>query len=126
MAIAKLRRMAPVMLSVALLGGCAGFQRGCSSNMAGAFGSSWLVVQYRADGSAMNCWKLKDASVANEEKSDGIYWQDPKSRHLVHVSGWYNRVQVDGADFEVAAQLVGVDAAKCGNGKYPIAGVASR
>lgn len=55
-------------------------------------------------------------SVANEDGTDGIYWQ--QDGHLVHISGWYNRVQVDDDKFEAAAALLGVELARCTNGKY--------
>ncbi len=104
---------------VLLLAGCASFNRGCSAFNADSFGADWIVVQYRYDGTAFNCWKLKNVSVANEEGSDDIYWKDTSAGHLVHIGGWYNRNQVSNGDFESAAQLIGVDSAKCGNGKYP-------
>lgn len=102
-----------------VLSGCAGFWRGCADFRATNFGSDWVVVQYRYDGTAFHCWKLRDTSISNENSSDGIYWQDSKTRHLVHVSGWYNRVQVFGGDYDGAGALLGVEAAKCGNGHYP-------
>lgn len=105
--------------SVALvLGGCAGFNRNCTSWQASSFGTDWIAVQYRADGTPINCWKLSNTNVDNEGHSDGIYWQDSKTRHLVHIAGWYNRVQVDGGRFGEAAKLLGIDEARCGNGVY--------
>ena len=104
-----------------VLSGCAGTARSCSSFSAESFGADWIVVQYRTDGTPLNCWKLKNASITNEQGSDGIYWKDPESGHLVHISGWYNRVQVTGNNYEEAARLVGVDMGACGNGKYPSA-----
>ncbi len=98
--------------------GCAGLGRGCSSWQANNFGSDWIIVQYKFDGTPINCWKLNDVSVTNETNSDGIYWKD-ESGHLVHISGWYNRVQVQGGRYEEAAKLVGVDINLIGNGKYP-------
>lgn len=104
---------------VFLLSGCASFFRSCSNWNAESFGSDWVVVQFNMEGHAFNCWKLRNVSITNEHGSDGIYWQDTKSGHLVHISGWYNRVQVTGGDYLEAARLVGVDVNKCGNGKYP-------
>ena len=104
---------------VVLLAGCASMDRGCSSFSARNFGADQVVVQFRTDGTAFNCWKLHNVSVTNEENSDGIYWKDTSTGHLVHISGWYNRNQVSNGDFDSAAQLIGVDSAKCGNGKYP-------
>lgn len=101
-----------------LMTSCAGFNRGCASCNAGAFGSDWIVVQYKMDGTPINCWRLHDTSVSNEQQTDGIYWLDPESNHLVHISGWYNRVQIKNANFESAAKLIGIDLNKCQNGRY--------
>lgn len=97
--------------------GCAGYQRSCASGFASTLGADWIVVQYKADGDPINCWRLSGVSISNEEHSDGIYWLEP-SGHLVHVSGWYNRVQVSGGNFSAAADLVGVDSSLCKDGKY--------
>lgn len=97
---------------------CAGWSRGCSSCTAESFGSDWIVVQYGYDGVPINCWKLVNASIANEGSSDGIYWVDTQTGHLIHISGWYNRVQVTGGRFEEAAKLLGVELEKVKNGKY--------
>ncbi len=113
-------KRACMLLSLLVLTGCAGMQRSCSSSWAENVGSDWVVAQYRFDGTAMMCWRLKNVAITNESGSDGIYWKDTKSGHLVHISGWYNRVQVTSGDFEEAANLVGVENSKCGNGKYPI------
>lgn len=101
-----------------LLVGCAATSRDCASCNASSFGSDWVVLQYGFDGKPINCWKLIDTAVSNEHATDGIFWQDSKSRHLVHISGWYNRVQVSGGDFEGAARAVGVDIRQCAGGKY--------
>jgi hypothetical protein len=133
-----------IVLIILMLGltACQGLDRGVSSFTASSFGANWIVVQYRFDGEPMNCWKLTDAAIENEAASDGIYWKDPSSGNLVHISGWYNRVQVTDKivtetrkarglevgptkterhepEFEQAARLVGVDASLCGNGIYP-------
>lgn len=96
---------------------CAGMQRDCSSGWASAAGADWIVVQYKADGRAFNCWKLENTSMSNEQASDGIYWKDP-SGHLVHISGWYNRVQVFGHAYGEAAATVGVKLSSCVGGAY--------
>jgi hypothetical protein len=83
-------------------------------------------VQYRQDGTAFNCWQLREASLENEPHSDGLYWQDPVGRELVHISGWYNRVQVEGGNFDKAARLIGVDLSKCGSGAYPTTTAAAK
>ncbi len=115
----KVARKIFLVLATLLLTACAGMNRGCAAYNAETFGADWVVVQYKMDGSPINCWKLRAVSVTNEEHSDGIYWKDTTTNHLVHISGWYNRVQVIGGDYDVAAKLIGVDPQKCGNGKYP-------
>lgn len=107
------------ILIIALLSsGCAGLSRGCASCNAETFGSDWIVVQYNAYGEPMNAWKLEDVSISNEDKSDGIYWKDTNTGHLVHISGWYNRIQVNGRKFDEAASLVGIKIDHITNGKY--------
>lgn len=105
-------------IAIAFLVGCAGFDRNCSSSCAENLGADWVVVQYRFDGEPINCWKLNNVSIANEPASDGIYWKDSSTGHLVHISGWYNRVQVDHNDFRSAAELMGVDMNRCTGGRY--------
>lgn len=100
-----------------LFAGCAGTQRSCASCNAENFGADWVVVQYKYDGAPVNCWKLPQTSIDNEAHSDGIYWLEP-SGHLVHISGWYNRVQVSHNDFEGAAKSIGIDLSRCAGGQY--------
>lgn len=97
--------------------GCAGLQRDCAGCSASSLGADWIIVQYRADGETINCWQLRNASVANEHGSDGIWWTTDKG-HLVHVGGWYNRVQVERNDWQGAAREVGVDLDRCKGGRY--------
>ncbi len=101
-----------------LFTGCTGIQRGCSSWWATNAGADWIIVQYAANGDPINCWKLNNTSVTNEGNSDGIYWEETNSGHLVHISGWYNRVQVKNGEFEEAAKLLGIDVHLIKNGKY--------
>lgn len=105
-------------LTLAFTVACAGQMRECSGCAAENFGADWIIVQYKTDGSPINCWKLNGDSVSNEEHSDGIWWKS-NDGHLVHISGWYNRVQVAGGNWDGAAAQLGVDVAKCGEGKYP-------
>lgn len=112
-------RKGALILSALAVTGCASLNRGCSSWTAESFGGDWVVVQYKFDGTPINCWKLKNVSITNESGSDGIYWKDTVTGHLVHIAGWYNRVQVTGGHYGDAAALIGVEDAKCGNGKYP-------
>lgn len=103
---------------LAFLSGCAGWSRGCSSEWAGMAGADWIVTTNGADGRVVMCWKLSDTSVANEHATNGIYWKDSNNGHLVHLDGWYNRVQVERGDFASAAKEVGVDLDRCVGGKY--------
>lgn len=95
-----------------LLGGCAGLDRGCSAWGAENFGSDWIIVQHAYDGRLIHCWALRDVSVANESASDGIYWTSTTG-NLVHIGGWYTRVQVADGNFKTAAADIGVDLAQC-------------
>jgi hypothetical protein len=110
----KLNRFFPALL---LLAGCAGWQRDCNSSVASSFGADWIVLQYGFDGTPINCWKLTNTGITNEQGTDGIYWQDPAG-HLVHISGWYNRVQVNNNDFAGAAKSIGIELDRCTGGKY--------
>jgi len=103
--------------SLFLLCGCAAISRDCASCGASNFGTDWIVLQYGASGAPINCWKLHNTAITNEERTDGIYWQAP-SGHLVHISGWYNRVQVTNNDFEGAARQLGITISSCSEGKY--------
>lgn len=108
----------PIAALALLLASCAGLGRGCSSGCAQQFGADWIVVQFRADGSPLNCWAMKGASIANEPASDGVYWKEPDTGNLVHISGWYNRVQVLGGQWEMAAKSLGIDLGDCVGGRY--------
>jgi hypothetical protein len=114
----KKLRTAIFILLLCVGPGCAGFGRQWSAGCAENFGADWIIIKSRMDGTTYRCWKLHNTSVTNEGNSDGIYWKD-EGGHLVHVSGWYDRVQVFHDDYDGAAQLLGVDAAKCGHGAYP-------
>lgn len=105
------------LIPAILLFACAGTMRDCRSSCAGSLGADWIVVQYRADGSPMNCWRLPGVSIDNEGSSDGIYWASTDG-HLVHISGWYNRVQISHSDWKAAAKMVGVELDRCGAGAY--------
>lgn len=104
-------------MAVLLLTGCAGFQRSCSSFNAQNFASDWIVVQYSYNGVPINCWKLPNTSISNEDHSDGIYWLDQNTGNLVHISGWYNRVQ--GRNWATSAKTLSIDEKLCGDGAYP-------
>jgi hypothetical protein len=104
----KLLRALPMLLLV----GCAGMSRSCASCNAESFGADWLIAQYNYNGDQIHCWKLTGRSVSNEEGSDGIYWTSNEG-HLVHIGGWYTRVQVSGGDFESAAAKNNIDLKNC-------------
>lgn len=101
--------------------GCAAFDRECASCSASNFGSDWIVLQYGYDGTPINCWRLTNTAMTNEDRTDGIYWQSPDG-HLVHISGWYNRAQVQHGDFAGAAEQLGIDLKRCSQGRYRPAG----
>ena len=111
-------RLWRVALVALLTTGCASTYKGCAQFGASAFGSDWIVVQYAQDGTPFHCWKLRGASVTGTE-GGSVDWQDTSNGHLVHLTGWENRVQVVRGDFQTAAKLVGVDADRCGSGVYP-------
>jgi len=117
----QMKKLLSISAVIALglsLAGCGGFWRGFSSWKAAAFSADWIVVQNDYQMNPKMCWRLRDTSITNEDKSDGVYWLDPKNSHLVHISGWYNRVQVSGGDWNSAAATLGVDLAKCTDGRY--------
>lgn len=105
------------ILLVLLTTACAGTQKQCAAYKASRFGADWIVVQYTQDGRPFHCWKL--TGVALDSGTGGnVDWKDPGG-HMMHITGWENRVQVVDRDFAGAARLVGVDASRCGEGIYP-------
>jgi len=110
----KINRLFPALL---LLAGCAGWERDCNSGVANSFGGDWIVLQYGFDGTPINCWKLSNTAISNEEHTDGIFWMNPDG-NLVHISGWYNRVQVHGQAWHPAADTLGIKLDLCTGGKY--------
>ena len=105
-------------LLLSFLAGCAGMQRSCSSCMAEEFAADWIVAEYNYMGTPTHCWKLENTSIANESQSDGIYWLDRGTHNLVHISGWYNRVQVENNMWQEAANSLGISLDRCTDGKY--------
>ncbi len=102
---------------VLLLSGCAGMFRSCSNDWAETAGADWIIIERNCSGIPVTCYKLKLVSVTNEKNSDGIQWNI--GGHMMHASGWYDRVQVHRGDYGYAAQLLGIDLDKCGLGVYP-------
>jgi hypothetical protein len=113
-----MKRQFTIFAILLVLGGCAGIQRSCSSWWAESFASDWIVVQNDYNMIPKRCWRLPSTSITNESNSDGIYWLDPHSSHLVHISGWYNRVQVNNGDWNGAAAALGIDLSRCHDGIY--------
>lgn len=111
-----MRYITIILLSLITVG-CAGLNKGCAQLTAGSFGSSWIIVQYDMTGRPFHCWKLSNAAVESEGGGN-VDWQDYNG-HLVHVTGWENRVQVRGGNFAEAGLMLGVDANVCGSGVYP-------
>jgi hypothetical protein len=99
-------------LAALLLIGCAGTYRDCSSGCAGEFGADWVIVQVATDGQPFRCWDLHNVAVTNESNTDGIYWQDSHG-NLVHISGFYNRVQVTGGHWNEAFDQLGLTRETC-------------
>lgn len=95
-----------------LLVGCASTQRDCASCSASSFGANWVVVQMATDGQPFRCWELQNVSIDNEGSSDGVYWQDPHG-NLVHISGFYNRVQVNNGRWDEAFGSLGLTRETC-------------
>lgn len=112
-----MKKLLAVVLAIFAVG-CAGIQRDCASSMSSNFGANWIIVQFDSTGRPFNCWKLNNVVLTNEASGDGVWWQDSDG-HLAHVAGWYNRVQVNGTNFDTAGKLLGVDANRCTNGQYP-------
>lgn len=100
-----------LVLAIALTG-CAGMERGCSSTVAESFGADWVIVKTDFSGKAYRCWVLEDTSVTNEQASDGIYWKS-ESGQLVHISGFYDRVQVTHGDWPAAFKELGITKEEC-------------
>jgi hypothetical protein len=100
-------------LAAMLLAGCAGMQRDCASCGAESFGADWVVVQVDLHGHAFRCWELRNTSITNEGHSDGIYWEDSRTRNLVHLAGPYTRVQVVGGQWDAAFAGVGLTRESC-------------
>lgn len=102
------------ILLMLLIVGCAGVERSCSSCAAQTIGSDWIVVELRElDGTPYRCWMLEEVSIANEESSDGIYWKDPNTGNMVHVSGSYDRVQVVDDQWDEALAIVNLTEGEC-------------
>jgi hypothetical protein len=92
---------------------CQGSARGCQATCAENYGADWVVVQTDWEGYPYRCWTLKNTAIANEKNSDGIYWVDPKSKNLVHISGGYNRVQVIDNRWDEAFATLGITKEIC-------------
>jgi hypothetical protein len=65
--IKKIAKQILIIFVLLFLANCAVFDRGCSSCMASNFATDWVVVQYKIDGTPINCWKLTNVSIANEQ-----------------------------------------------------------
>lgn len=102
------------VLAALLLVGCVGLEKNCASSFAGSLGADWVVVQFDMTGRPFLCWELRQASVGNEEQSDGIFWQDTATGNLVHISGLYNRVQVMNGKWDEAFASIGLTRDECG------------
>lgn len=107
----KIRKLAPLL---ALLVGCAYVDRGCSSCGATAFGADWVVVELTEMGAKpYRCWELRNTTITSETQSDGIYWKDPNTGNLIHVSGSYDYVQVMNGNWNSAFAQLNLDRQAC-------------
>jgi len=101
------------VLVAILITGCAGVERSCSSTLATELGGDWIIVELREnDGIPYRCWMLEGVSVDNEENSDGIYWQT-EDGNLIHVSGSYDRVQVEDGKWDEAFAEINMTRKAC-------------
>jgi len=101
------------ILLVLLITGCAGIERSCSGCWATQVGADWIVVELRElDGTPYRCWKLTNVSIDNEQNSDGIYWLTDDG-NLVHVSGSYDRVQVEHGQWDLAFAEINMTEEAC-------------
>lgn len=100
--------VAALVALILIMLGPAGLARGMQKWSASAYGSDWLVVQYTQSGSIISVWELRDKSVASESNSDGINFVDSHG-NMVHLSGHYVYVQVDGTTGLVEARKQLVD-----------------
>ena len=110
-----MKKLVPLLLALPLaLTGCKGLQRNLAVVGASTFGADWVIAQDNMEGNVARCWIIRNQSVDNEGNSDGIHWLDQTTGHLIHISGWYNRVQVSHGDFSRAGHFIGVeDVSKC-------------
>lgn len=102
------------ILRLMLLGlvSCAGVEKDCAASCAQSVGADWVVVQYTMDGTPLRCWALDGVSISNEQQSDGIYWLS-EDGNLVHLSGQYNMVQVEGNRWREAYAELGLTEEVC-------------
>jgi hypothetical protein len=104
----------PFLIALMIASGCAGVSRGCSNCWAKNAGADYVVVELaEMDGTPYRCWALKDVSIDNETNSDGIYWKDPQSGNLVHISGSYDYVQVVDGKWAQAYEYLNLTEAEC-------------
>jgi hypothetical protein len=101
------------LLLLCTLAGCAGVERSCSSCAASSLGADWVVVELREyDGTPYRCWMLTSVSIENETNSDGIYWVTADG-NLIHVSGSYDRVQVEKGQWDAAFAEINMTEKAC-------------
>jgi len=108
-------KFASMMLIGLFMMSCVGVKRGCSSCLAEATGANWVVVELtEATGTPYRCWQLVNVSISNEDRSDGIYWQDRDSGNLIHISSSYDYVQVKNDKWDLALAEVNMTVESCG------------
>ena len=110
----KLLLLFPYLLAFMIMSGCAGVSRSCSNCWARNAGGDFVVVELTEAGAKpYRCWALHDVSIDNERNSDGIYWKDPETGNLVHVSGSYDYVQVKNGNWDKAYQYLNLTKEAC-------------
>lgn len=81
-----------VVTPIILLAGPEKLKRNFSSFVAEGYGSDWLVIQYSQNGDVINYWELKNCSIGNNSRSDGINFI--YDGNVVNISGHYIYIQI--------------------------------
>jgi hypothetical protein len=104
-----------IILIIMVLGyfGRTSVSRGCSNFSAKYTGADWIIVKTDLEGKPFRCWELRNVSIVNEENSDGIYWKDSSTGNLIHISGFYDRVQVSNNNWDKAFRTLNLTRNTC-------------
>lgn len=92
-----------IVLIVFVIWGPTRFTRTTTTWKQNAYGGDFLVIQYSAYMEPVRSWKLEGVSIGNEKNSDGIVFQLPGGKCIMHLGGqFYNYVQVMNKDWDTA------------------------